>query len=1225
MRFLNKIVLINSADKSLKYAEINLDGNVHFIGTQGVGKSTLLRTILFFYTADVLKLGISREMKSYNDYYFPYQNSYIVYEVQTETGKFCLLSFKNRGRVAFRFINSGYDRKFFIDESGRAFESWDKIREALGNINSTRLISNYEEYRNILYGNQQGLPAEFKKYALFTSKQYQNIPRTIANVFLNAKLDAEFVKETIIHSLTENELSIDLETYAQSHLRDFESELEDIKKWTEGQVDMQADAIVSLNQAYQFLRQNQRDTARQLGASLERVKWQQPKVEANLKKVEEKQDRLKTKLKHLANDFEEEKSALHQELGGVQAKLKEIKDKRRVYEALEIEALVKRVEQRPTMLGEQQALTDEKNTLTAQYQDIQDRFQAQIRQWENHLGDFINRKQEEKNKLQEGYWQFKEALHDQFVPIYQEIETQGQEGIKSAKEEVSQIEHTQTIQEKEQVKIRHKRFFESEITQSKQELSKLEHKILTAEHDITQAKNSIKKWQESWSFEEMKVNAKADQTLQHQQTQQQSLTEAIAHIEEKLKRSQDSLYGWLNTHVPHWEQTIGKVIDEERVLFQDNLDPRLRQEDSPSFYGVDLNISALNKTVKTETDLQAEIADYRTNLETLQQTIRVTSQDLKATLERLKRKYQSKIKAEKERQQQSEYKLSQSRLRSEAVTVNLVDWQTKAKTKQRAALEAIEDKLRQLSEKKIAAKALVSKAEDSLYQKLKAKRQEEKDILANKELERKRMTQTLEAEIETKRQNVHEQIGAIKAQQKETLEQSGADTKRLEAIDLRLQTVKTELNYIENNRDKVAEYRQDKRELFDKEGEFKSRQTNLTSQEQTITATYERHKRQLTQELAAYQKEQQELTHQLTIIKEDLSAFDSFAKRELYLDLEPFITQFNADDHHTEVGCRILIDELNRADNTLTKRFIEMQEAVNLFSGHFQEGNLFQFPVNFIGKAKYFEFALMLKEFMEEDKISEYIRRVEERFAHIIRLIGREIQTFIEQEGEISKIIRDINQDFIRRNFVGVIKSMELKTEPSANPIFRLLVEIKEFSDENALEIGELDLFSTPDSKAKNAQAIELLKQLAHKISVGREKRITLSNSFELRFKIVENNNDTGWVEKLSHVGSEGTDILVKAMINIMLLNVLKDKAVKKGHQDFRLHCVMDEIGRLHPNNVKGILNFANERNILLINSSPTSLNAWDYRYTYLLTKDNHNVTTIKQLVKKISPLRKLT
>ena len=51
MKYLNKIIFINSADKSLKYAEVNLDGNVHFIGTQGVGKNTLLRVIIYFYNA----------------------------------------------------------------------------------------------------------------------------------------------------------------------------------------------------------------------------------------------------------------------------------------------------------------------------------------------------------------------------------------------------------------------------------------------------------------------------------------------------------------------------------------------------------------------------------------------------------------------------------------------------------------------------------------------------------------------------------------------------------------------------------------------------------------------------------------------------------------------------------------------------------------------------------------------------------------------------------------------------------------------------------------------------------------------------------------------------------------------------------------------------------------------------------------------------------------------
>ena len=46
MQQLSKIILMNSA--TIPYQEFMLDGNIHFIGTQGVGKSTVLRAILFF-------------------------------------------------------------------------------------------------------------------------------------------------------------------------------------------------------------------------------------------------------------------------------------------------------------------------------------------------------------------------------------------------------------------------------------------------------------------------------------------------------------------------------------------------------------------------------------------------------------------------------------------------------------------------------------------------------------------------------------------------------------------------------------------------------------------------------------------------------------------------------------------------------------------------------------------------------------------------------------------------------------------------------------------------------------------------------------------------------------------------------------------------------------------------------------------------------------------------
>ena len=117
---------------------------------------------------------------------------------------------------------------------------------------------------------------------------------------------------------------------------------------------------------------------------------------------------------------------------------------------------------------------------------------------------------------------------------------------------------------------------------------------------------------------------------------------------------------------------------------------------------------------------------------------------------------------------------------------------------------------------------------------------------------------------------------------------------------------------------------------------------------------------------------------------------------------------------------------------------------------------------------------------------------------------------------------------------------------------------------------------------------------------------------------MIENQNDTGWVEKLSNVGSEGTDTLVKAMVNIMLLNVFKE-SVSKRFKDFRLHCMMDEIGKLHPNNVRGILKFANDRNIMLINGSPIENDALAFTHIYKLHKDEKSITRVKRILTQIT------
>ena len=209
-----------------------------------------------------------------------------------------------------------------------------------------------------------------------------------------------------------------------------------------------------------------------------------------------------------------------------------------------------------------------------------------------------------------------------------------------------------------------------------------------------------------------------------------------------------------------------------------------------------------------------------------------------------------------------------------------------------------------------------------------------------------------------------------------------------------------------------------------------------------------------------------------------------------------------------------------------------------------------------------------------------------------------------------------INKDFRENNFAGVIKEIELRAVESNDRIMQQLLLIKEFDDDNSRNLGEINLFTDIDNRDKaNERAASMLMTLGELMDAeSKREKVTLADTFKLEFKVRQNDQDTNWVEKLTNVGSDGTDILVKAIVNIMLINVFKRKASAR-FGDFTLHCMMDEIGKLHPNNVQGILLFANARNIRLINSSPTTYNASAYRYTYMLCKDEHSNTMVKSLL----------
>ena len=1227
MRYLNKIVFINSA--AVKYAEIELDGNVHLIGTQGVGKSTLLRAILFFYNANKTKLGIPREKKSFDDYYFEYQNSYIIYEIVKDGIPFCVLAYKVNGKVAFRFFNAEYKRELFVDANNRAFENWDSIRNAFGrDVHYTKIISSYEEFRKIIYGDNKSLAPEFRKYALIESKQYQNIPRTIQNVLLNSNLEAKFIKDTIINSLNEEEFTIDIENYSKNHLRDFESQINDIKIWfnvnRKGQilVRIQADRIIDKYRTFNFLKREKKALAYDLASRMVYIETEKPSIISDFAKENITFDdlfKMKENLKRLHLKREQD---IVSDIKYVTKELIKAKEKQAEYEIRNIHEVIEKVSKKMIIVGEQKTLLDEKNLLTSKFADISLKYEALITQVHNQQQEFYNLQNAEINKIQLEFGDNKTLIYESYQKLITQILAENKEEKEKFVNDFNRIVDDENNVKRKKAELKHQIFFTAEIEKSKEEKTHLETLILNSNSIIFNAKNESETIRKQWELEEKSIVQEVNLQINKNIETQQEFSEKINSIENKIVQSKSSLYGWLNETVPNWEHTIGKVIDEEHVLFNTELNPQLVDENATAIFGVSLNLDAINSRVKTVKEYHQEMDTLKEEISEIQKSITQIDAEKETSLQRLKAKFRKKLNELKEAIAENEYKRSQSEENLKKNGVELDEWIIKSKSEKQALLEKIEHDLEEVASKKLKAQEVLESIEKGISRKISYKETERTKEINILENEKQVKTAAINHSISVHTEELKQRVKTLRKKQTSELDDKGADTKRLDSIEVLMKDIEISLNYITQNETIVIEYNKDKRELFDKVPHFKADKLRLEQKQNTIIDEQSIERNKLDQKYRNQKDVVAKIQIQLNVFEADENKFVEFKKSDAFKSVQVYFSD-QMDGVQQLKNAISIISEINDKHYKGIETFKELQQATNAFIGNFEEDNIFRFKVKLNEDSDFLDFASDLKEFIEEDKINQFEKRVNERFAHIIHLIGRETTELNSKEAEIEKIIKKINDDFSNKNFVQAIKEMEMRTQKSSNPVVKLLIEIKEFNDENSLLLGQTNLFTSSDSNSKNQKAVELLKQLIKELEKSKNSTLTLSESFDLQFRIVENDNDSGWVEKLSNVGSEGTDVLVKAMINILLLNVFKDSASKK-FKDFKLHCMMDEIGRLHPNNVKGILRFANERNILLINGSPTSQNATDYKYTYKLAKEQSN-TDSKKYITKINRLVKVT
>lgn len=1219
MRYLSKIYFINSAH--IPYAEVMLDGNVHFIGTQGVGKSTLLRAILFFYNAEKEKLGIRKQgQRTFDDFYLPTAYSYIIYQVERgDERPFSIIAFRNIGRTVFRFVDAPFNPNWIIDQDGLICNDHAIVKQRItkDGFDSSRIIDNYGVYRDIIYGNTHAsLTKDLKKYSLLESAKYHNIPRIIQNVFLNERVDADFIKDTIIKSLRdEAESKIPLRDF-RSKLCDFDQDYTDILLWSKidkkgNNVTLQkANVMIEISHGIKLKESLLLEHAGFLAFSIDKTRESLPVWSQQLALTSQSLEAKRLSLSESEQQYETDKSKLDRELGAISAQIKECRELREEYEKRQIESALRLDQQESALQKKQKRVAEQLAQLKSQFMDIECQFSTLI---ETALMAHTEYKQEQLQQQIQNRQDFNNTI-DQLIAARDKAQEEAKERFA---DQIAESQHAIALTNESIQKLRirlvetqHSTPYAEEIKTWKETTLEIQKSIKTEEDTIRSRETDIKLAIKDGELEISQLEEEYRPQFFDLDRQKTDLTRQIKEEEQLLARAEGSFCQWLQANKPDWRDNIGKVASEDKVLYSTTLCPRLSENEESSFFGVDLDLSSLDTNVRSPQEIKEHLQSLNSKLRDILKAIETLQWDKDKKAEDIKTSRSRKIKALRDEKLQAIQRKAVAQQNLKLAMLQIDDWIQKQKDEVERQITTInaETQEQQLNLEKQKdtlqnIQSQMAKVLEKVAQQYQTKRRAEEKKLKGLNSEIDKLITAHSAETDQK-------VTQYKKALNEELAHSGADTSMIQTLENELESIQDTLRQILDNKPLIHNYLKDKVEKLDQEENFRKKKAKVEASISTLRDRRQKQKEKLVAAIEKLKATETELQDRISQGSNGIAMAEEFISSDSFLvawrDVKPMRTPMSCDE--IVKAMHTFLSEKYQAEKKL-------QQAVIEFKHPFSQKNIFKFPTQFESQDDYMAYVDSVEDFVVNNKIEHFQQLTSNVYTGIISQIGTEFNQILAQESGIKKIINEVKYDFSQKTFAGVIRSLDLELRRSDDPLINTLQRIHDFNDEHHLDMGEKNLFSSEDNDQVNRQAVDHLHRLMEELNRHPEKdELLLSDIFSLRFKIDENDNTTGWQENIKMVGSDGTDILVKAILNILLINVFKSRATKKN-ADFRIHCMMDEIGKLADENIQGILDFANARNIFIVNSSPKSHRPLSYRHLYLLTKDAEANTIVHQIL----------
>ncbi|WP_298442155.1 ATP-binding protein [uncultured Ferrimonas sp.] len=634
---LRRIIIIDSFWKG-KVNEIDFDGHTQLEGTNGAGKTSLMRLLPLFYgmrPGDIVSKV--DQSKNFVDYYLPRESSLLVYEYQRadsySTQQCCMVASCAGGRnMQYKLIDAPYQQQHFISADHRPF----KVAEIERNYGRNVFKSNYlnvTQYRQVIQNLREGRTSanirELQRRFAFSHVPMPHVERVV-NGTIEKNLDFDAVKKMLV-AITADFLA---RGQGDDHREPMQLNKDEIGAWlSDIQASREVHAVAGKIERWQgeFTQLEQhllelRHLTALLADENSQLSEQQQQLDDSIKAV-------RASLKALESNYDSQRDQLKGELTLVKDQL----------HAKQTEC--DRLDEQKANFDDDDAASyqlkaDEKGRFSSQLQDVEqiivslegdvakiaDKYRDLLHKLELQLAQEDGDLNRQMAVIRDNASRQLDTIQQGYQTQRRELEQQQDGRSLELKQKLMQLQHQQQVNADSRQRPAVDPTIEQGLQQSQQQLASAQQQrseLLLAQSEINKRLGTAER--------------DRDRALNKLGTEQNRLRDLSAErdaVSQQLNPADGSLHAFLDQQpeADGWKQTIGALLAPQ-LLARTDLAPNWSGDGLQSLYGVKLDLSALQHTnplAQNEAQLQARLAELEQQHSSQEQLL----SDINALLEK---------------------------------------------------------------------------------------------------------------------------------------------------------------------------------------------------------------------------------------------------------------------------------------------------------------------------------------------------------------------------------------------------------------------------------------------------------------------------------------------------------------------------------------------------------------------------------------------------------------